>query len=363
MKNMKIRQVIALICSVLAVIGLAIFITRSGYVDAQQPIPEACSSVAIDPEVPPVEDASEYEPQPEYDFEHKETSDVEAEPIAEEIPVPMPEPAYLTAMNGALGWLHESNPSPRVGSVGGEWSVLATARAGLGDAVWFGQYLEALDLALAGEGGRVERMTDYARVTLALTALGLDASIYNGRDLTAALHTFVPHEDRPPYNRTINADIFALIALDSRPYGGDREQYIAAILTAEVPGGGWGLTGGVMPDITAMAIAALAPYHDSSVEVRAAINRALELFGERPMRDAEGNAQMIVALAALGRDAEIHLSALLTFHDPETGAFMRNGEPNMMSTEQAAYALVAYHRFATGQNRLYDMHDVFNDDG
>jgi len=355
MKNTKIRPLIAVICCVLVIIGLVACSARPVYVPQHMPSNEAYIFASVEP--PPSALVIEYESESETEPE------LETQPIPEPEPVPLPLPAYLNAMNMAFDWIRTTNTNPRVGSVGGEWAVIAFARAGLGEAAWFEQYLASLDLALAGQGGRVERMTEYARVTLALTALGLDATNHNGHDITAALHTFIPHEDRPPYNRTINADIFALIALDSRPYDGERAHYIEAILAAEVPGGGWGLSGGVMPDITAMTIAALAPYYDSNADVRAAIDRALDLFGERPMRDAEGNAQMIVALTALGRDAELHLNALLTFHDSETGAFMRDGQPNMMSTEQAAYALVAYYRFATGRNRLYDMRDAFNNGG
>jgi len=279
--------------------------------------------------------------------------DLREELVAETVSAPAPD--YLITLQNAADWMRENNPNPQVGSVGGEWAVVALARAGVDDDDWFERYLLSLDAALAGEGGRVERMTDYARVTLALTALGLDASNYSGHDLTAALRTFIPHEDRPGYNRTVNADIFALIALDSRPFDGDREAYIAAILAAEAPSGGWGLSTGPTPDITAMAIQALAPYYARDADVRAAIDRALLLLGDQPMPDAEGNAQMIVAHTALGRDATHYVEALLTFREVETGAFMRVGDPNMMATEQVAYALVAHDRFVRGVSRLYDM--------
>jgi len=296
--------------------------------------------------------STEYEPNPESELK----SEPKPEPKSE--PTPLPQPDYLIAMNASLDWIRTTNTNPQVGSVGGEWAVVALARAGVCDNAWFERYLTSLDTALAGQGGRVERMTDYARVILALTALGLDASSHNGHDLTAALSTFVPYEERPNHSRAINADIFALLALDSRSYDGDREKYIEAILAAQTENGGWGLGGGATPDITAMAIQALAPYYGSNEDIRAAVNRALQLLGSRPMRDAEGNAQVIVALAALGRDAEIYVQTLLTFHDPVSGAFFRGEEPNMMATEQAAYALVAYYRFMTGQNRLYDMSDA-----
>ena len=107
-----------------------------------------------------------------------------------------------------------------------------------------------------------------------------------------------------------------------------------------------------------MAIQALSPYYGTSADVREAVHRALEWVNSQEIIDAEGYAQLIVALSALGRDAESYVDALLAYHDPVTGAFMRSGRANMMTTEQAVNALIAYHRFRTGQRSLYDMRDA-----
>lgn len=268
-------------------------------------------------------------------------------------------PTYREAMYGALSWIRANTTDPIVGSVGGEWAVLALARAGVKDDDWYILYLANLDAALEiGNHGELTRWTDFQRVTLALTALGLDASDYNGHDLTAAFKTYIPRESRPNHSMTINADIFALIALDSRPYSGDRERYIDSILAAQGSSGGWGLAWSAEVDITAMAIQALAPYYDSNSAVRNAINHGLEWIGTQSITDVEDNAQIIVALTALGRDAQSYVEALLTFYDPVTGGFKRNGVVNAMVTEQAAYALVAYHRFVNDMNSLYDMSDA-----
>ena len=109
--------------------------------------------------------------------------------------------------------------------------------------------------------------------------------------------------------------------------------------------------------MTAMAIQALAPY-ESQPEVSAAITRAVPWLSTQNIADAEGNAQVIVALSALGIDAQAYVNALLTFYDEASGGFIREGMVDLMATEQAAYALVAYDRYKTNRNSLYDMSDA-----
>ena len=83
----------------------------------------------------------------------------------------------------------------------------------------------------------------------------------------------------------INGPIWALIALDSHNYptSGDvtREKLIQAILDAQLPGGGWNLSGNdADPDMTAMAIQALAPYYKENDAVKAAVDKALDVLSE-----------------------------------------------------------------------------------
>lgn len=84
---------------------------------------------------------------------------------------------------------------------------------------------------------------------------------------------------------------------------------------------------------------------------------------------AESSAQVIVALAALGRDAATDsaftknsisaLAGLLGYQQEDGGFSHASGGTNQMASEQAAYALVAYDRFQKNQSPLYDMTDVF----
>jgi len=206
-------------------------------------------------------------------------------------------------------------------------------------------------------------------VALALTALGFDASDYNGHDFTAVFNMYVPAPRRHSLNRTIHADIYALIALNTRPYDGEQDAFLQSLLRAQRADGSWSLApadaSSVLDmDVTAMALQALAPYNDD-VAVDNAINSALAWLRTQTFVDVEGLSQMIVALTALGDDfadeAEYYVNQLMRWFDPTIGGFRRPTpiDPvDAMATEQAAYALVAYWRFVNGMNPLYDMSDV-----
>ena len=271
--------------------------------------------------------------------------------------------------------------TPTVNSTGGEWMVIGLARSGR--TVPAGYYDNVVEYvkakADANERLHPTKVTDNARVILALTAIGKDVTNVGGHNLLKGL-------DNMDYVQTqdINGPIFTLIALDSHNYPtmGDvtREKLIQVILDAQLPDGGWNLSGeNADTDMTAMAIQALAPYYKTNETVKAAVDKALEAlsalqrtdggFGSWGTVNSESCAQVIVALTALGIDPTADsrfvknghtvLDALAGFY--VTGGGFRHtagGERNDMATEQGYYALAAYYRFVNGQTRLYDMSDV-----
>ena len=271
--------------------------------------------------------------------------------------------------------------TPTVNSTGGEWMVIGLARSGR--PVPAGYYDNVVDYvkakADANERLHPAKVTDNARVILALTAIGKDVTNVGGHNLLKGL-------DNMDYVQTqgINGPIFTLIALDSHNYPtmGDvtREKLVQAILDAQLPGGGWNLSGNdADPDMTAMAIQSLAPYYKENEAVKAAVDKALDVlselqlatggFGSWGTENSESCAQVIVALTALGIDPTADsrfvkngltvLDALAGFY--VTGGGFRhtaNGDLDGMATEQGYYALAAYYRFANAQTRLYDMTDV-----
>ena len=272
--------------------------------------------------------------------------------------------------------------TPTVNSTGGEWMVIGLARSGR--TVPAGYYDNVVEYvkANADKNERLHRakVTDNARVILALTSIGKDVTNVGGHNLLKGL-------DNMDYVQTqgINGPIFTLIALDSHNYPtmGDvtREKLIQVILDAQLTDGGWALSADKAdPDMTAMAIQALAPYYKTNETVKAAVDKALEAlsalqrpdggFGSWGTINSESCAQVIVALTALGIDPTADsrfvkngltvLDALAGFYVTGGGFYHTKGESkvNGMATEQGYYALAAYYRFANAQTRLYDMTDV-----
>ena len=271
--------------------------------------------------------------------------------------------------------------TPGVGSIGGEWMTIGLARSGRD--VPSDYYDAVVDYVKANidENGRLDyaRSTENSRIILALTAIGKDVTDVGGYNLLGGLDSMEFIE-----NQGINGPIWALIALDSHDYptSGDvtREKLVQTILDAALENGGWALTGTTAdPDMTAMAMQALAPYYDTDENVRAAVDKALDVLSAAQLptggfvswgsENSESCAQVIVALTALGIDPATDsrfvkngmtaLDALASFY-VDGGGFRHtaSGELDGMATEQGYYALAAYYRFVNGQTSLYDMSDV-----
>lgn len=281
--------------------------------------------------------------------------------------------------------------TPTVGSVGGEWMVIGLARSGR--EVDEG-YLENVRTYIAeniDENGRLHRAksTENSRIILALTALGYDASDFEGYNLLTALNdlNFIAKQGN-------NGPIWALIALDSGNYdipdGGNltRELLVQVILNMQLEDGGWAFAGdSADSDMTGMALQSLAAYYgnsDFAVSVDEAVDAGLDRLSQLQNEDGsygtfDGNgsivptsesiSQVITALCALGIDPEEDerfikngnsaIDALLEYY-VEGGGFKHLLEYDLdgMATEQAYYALTAYVRLTSGQTRLYDMTDV-----
>ena len=240
-----------------------------------------------------------------------------------------------------------------------------------------------------------KKYTEYSRVIVALSSIGKDARNVAGYDLTKALGD---------YDKTIwqglNGPIWALIALDSRDYPmprnpeaktqATRQMYIDHILACQLSDGGWSLVGGTStvsssdgisdPDITGMALQALAKYRDQSA-VKLATEKALDCMSEKQdtsggfsswgTANAESMVQMIVALCELGiplddprfvKNGNTMLDNLMTYYLPGNGFLhTSNGSgSNQMASEQGFYGLVAAQRAAQGKNSLYRMGDAIS---
>lgn len=290
--------------------------------------------------------------------------------------------AYAENAYQTTGDLLETLGTPNVGSVGGEWMVIGLARSGrtVPDGYYENVVKYVQENCDADERLDENRATDNARVILALTAIGKDVTNVGGHNLLAGLDemSYVTYQG-------INGPIWTLIALDSHDYApqGDvtREKLIDAILSAQLPDGGWDMMGKAADtDITAMAIQALAPYYDTNDAVKAAVDKALDVLSAMQNDDgtfstafsgktSESTAQVIVALTALGinpatdsrfiKNGVNAVDGLCSFY-VDGGGFrhIASGDLDGMATEQSYYALAAYYRLLAGQTSLYDMSDV-----
>ncbi|MDR1028720.1 MAG: DUF4430 domain-containing protein, partial [Clostridiales Family XIII bacterium] len=166
---------------------------------------------------------------------------VEGEGGALPEPTDPPDTSADGALYAALGYLGAGVTNPIMDSVGGEWAVVALARAGVGDpdAQVYQNYLKNLETAASAKIAstdpdtqvnkvvfRDRRITDNERVVVALSALGKDASAYTASDgktydfLSAILDRQAAPNDGEyqAVVQGINGAIFALLALDSGGY-------------------------------------------------------------------------------------------------------------------------------------------------
>ncbi len=198
-----------------------------------------------------------------------------------------------TLVNGSAKYMLSVVPTPDYADVGGEWAVLGLARSGCAvpEGYFEGYYGKLVAHVQEVKGVLHKRKyTDYSRVIITLSALGKDARDVGGYNLLTPLGD---------YDKTIwqglNGPIWALIALDSANYPmpqnpdaktqATRQMYIDCILAAELDEGGWTLSRRTSadpadPDITGMALQALAKYQDQKA-VKEATERALDCMSKK----------------------------------------------------------------------------------
>ena len=294
-----------------------------------------------------------------------------------------------TEMQGSAAYMVSAVKAPEVSSIGGEWAVLGLARSGYSvPADYYDEYYTRVEKYVKNCSGVLHerKYTEYSRVVLALTAIGRDPSNVAGYNLLMPLGDF----DKTIW-QGLNGPIWALIALDSGNYDipkntsaktqATRQLYIDEIIKNQMKDGGWSLTGtgDSDPDMTAMALQALAKYQDQKA-VKTATDKALTYLSKA--QDSKGGyaswgttnvesvAQVVVALCELGIDlgdsrfvksGHTLTENLLSFRQSNGGfTHVLDGSDgnNQMSAEQGFYALVAIDRAENGKNSLYRMGDV-----
>ncbi|MDR2359662.1 MAG: S-layer homology domain-containing protein [Oscillospiraceae bacterium] len=301
------------------------------------------------------------------------------------------------AVADAAAYMLKAVPMPEVGSVGGEWAVVGLARSGASvPQSYYDEYYLRVEQYVKECKGVLhdKKYTEYSRLIVALTAAGYNPCDIAGYDLTIPLGDF----DKTIW-QGLNGPIWALIALDSGNYEvpanpdaktqATRDKYITEILRRQLGDGGWNLNAGsngtdvspdeiADPDITGMALQALAKYQDRK-DVKTAVDKALSCLSK--MQDEKGGyhswnttnsesvVQVLVAITELGLKCDDSrfvkngfslIDNLLSFGQPD-GSFIHTSDGsgvNQMSSEQCFYGLIAAQRSMEGKNSLYRMSDA-----
>ncbi len=271
---------------------------------------------------------------------------------------------------------------------GNEWAILGLARSGTEvPEGFYDRYFDSVKSYLEEKDGDLRKVTEYARFSITLTALGFDPTSVGAYDLTDGLMDF-----EKMTSIGMNGAIWALLGLDCGNYLADdpaadamRQRYVDHLLGRQLANGGFSLSGRggssspADTDITAMTLQALSAYTDQE-SVREAVDKAVDClsglqqadggFGTMNITTSESAAQVIVALGELGiplddprfvKNGRSVLDALLDYRQAD-GSFLHVLEGDQgqagISCEQGFYAMVSALRAMQGKSSLYHMTDM-----
>ena len=290
------------------------------------------------------------------------------------------------------------------GSSATDWLPIGLSRCGVEDD--YDAYLAALQTYVEQkyrEPDKLDRVkaTEWHRISLAVLACGGDPTHFgkdeNGSDINLIADGVYDRGKTVDIGaQGLNGWLWGLITLDSMKYNipagssYTRTEMIKKILSFQLPDDGFNLRfaqgSTADPDITAMAIQALAPYYrNSTFNVKDPVDKALDCLSKLQLdtgdfrswgtRNSESVSQIIVSLCSIGVDPQndprfikngINLLDALFYYQQEDGGFAHSyesdpsnpsavaGESNSIATDQALLALVAVWRQAQGMSPLYD---------
>lgn len=237
-------------------------------------------------------------------------------------------------------------------------------------------YLKSVKQTLQDNKGDNHNVTDYERMALGVTAAGGNAANIAGYDLIKKIYS-----NDHMTNQGTNGVVYALVAYDSGKYKvpsnakWTRDKLVHYLLDQQLNKGGWALSGSDQSvDMTAMTLAALAPYQDQS-KVKTAIDKAVQWLSDQYKHDqfsrdvnggnaSETTAQVIVGLTAVGddptggdftKDKENLVQNLLSYRQKDNGFTHISGDSqsNSIATEQALQGLTGYLNFLNKKGSIY----------
>ena len=309
------------------------------------------------------------------------------------------------------------------GETVGDWFPIGIGRIGYQDD--YNAYLAVINDVVSQRYMREDKLdgtksTEWHRISLAILAMGGDPTSI-GKDENGQPINLIADGT---YNRGktvslgaqgINGWIWGLLALDSMRYKipedafYSRDDIIKEILQLQLADGGFSFYHNKTdPDITGMALQALAPYYNSeqtytfqqkatkktvTKTVRQVVDESIQTLSELQLpegdfaswetENAESTVQVLVALAALGKDplnderfiknGNNLLDGIMKYKNDD-GGFIHSkvynpdnptslpDESNTMASEQVLYSLVALYRYKGDYRTLYDFREEMNEE-
>jgi len=186
-----------------------------------------------------------------------------------------------------------------------EWTLIALKQAGKGIPA---SYLNKYKNLIKEQQGKFRKITDTERYTLAILAAGGDPTNIEGYNLVESIY------QADVTKQGLIGIAYALLALDSANFEipetalWTREKLISYLLDRQNQDGGWAWDESATSDIdtTGMIVTALAPYKDQAgvkEKVESAVKYLSEQYQASKIDNSSTAAQVIVALSALGIDA------------------------------------------------------------
>lgn len=277
---------------------------------------------------------------------------------------------FLSVADGIIAWKKADNGSEpdgylindkylgNAGTTPGDWYPIALGRLGVQDNNE--GYLAVIKDRVEEryrESGRLSaaKATEWHRIALAVLAMGGDPTNFGTDENGAPINliadgTYDRGKTTPLGRQGINGWIWGLITLDSMRYAvpdgayNTRDDIIVEIISKQLSDGGFALSSDdADPDITAMAITALAPYYNSE-KIYSYHRKALSADESKTVREVVDEA--VLCLSRLQLD---------------TGDYKSWGTQNVESTDWVAVALCSLNidplsdsRFIKNGNTLFD---------
>lgn len=272
---------------------------------------------------------------------------------------------------------------------GQEWEIYAFAKSGrkIDDSLVV-NYKKSLAANKAEWAGSTAKVTDSERVALTLAALGEDITSFDGVNLVNDICS------NDGLTASANNLVYALIAFDEAGVSDEamlasgsswtRAKLVSELIAFQNADGGFAIEAGGSSniDMTAMALQALAPYveggedaavtaSDAQPSASASVEAALsflksQMNGLCDFGSVESNAQVLLALVALGKDpantkngfakgANSLVTAIAAYELGDgkgyahvMGSDGKPGNANALATVQALRALSAYKTAGSG---------------